>query len=93
MTASSVNSCLMTIPRWDFNWQGGYLLQQPLTLKSGDKIQTTCTYNNNTASAVSFGESTGDEMCFGFMTVIAASQPTFTSLVNTIANLPNMCAQ
>ncbi len=92
-TASAANTCLMTIPRWDFNWQGGYLLQQPLTLKSGDKIATQCTYNNNTASSVSFGESTGDEMCFGFMTVIAAAQPTFTSLVNTVANLPNMCAQ
>ena len=25
--------CLMTIPRWDFNWQGGYYLQQPVTLQ------------------------------------------------------------
>ena len=61
-TASAANTCLMTIPRWDFNWQGGYLLQQPLTLKSGDKIATQCTYNNNTASSVSFGESTGDDV-------------------------------
>jgi hypothetical protein len=92
-TASSTSQCLMTIPRWDFNWQGGYLLKQPLTLRSGDTIATECTFNNNSAKAVSFGESTGDEMCFGFMTVITPQQPTFNSLINLIAGLPNMCAQ
>jgi hypothetical protein len=30
----------------------------------GDRIDTTCTYVNTTASAIHFGESTTDEMCF-----------------------------
>ena len=92
-TVASMSTCLMTISRWDFNWQGGYDLQQPLTFKAGDTIKTSCTYNNNTASPVSFGESTGNEMCFGFLTVIAASQPTFVAPVNTITGLTNLCAQ
>jgi hypothetical protein len=92
VTASGANSCLMTIPRWDFNWQGGYDLQQPLTLKAGDTISTQCTYNNPSATPVSFGESTGNEMCFGFLTVIAASQPTFVAPVNVVTGLTNLCA-
>jgi hypothetical protein len=91
-SAAGANTCLMTIPRWDFNWQGGYGLQKPVTLKAGDTIATKCTYNNNTAVPVSFGESTGNEMCFGFLTVIAAAQPTFVAPVNIVTGLSNMCA-
>jgi hypothetical protein len=90
--ASSKDQCLMTIPRWDFNWQGAYMLEQPLVLHAGDTMQTECVFNNNTSLPVSFGESTGDEMCFGFMTVIAAAQPTFVAPVNIITGLTNMCA-
>ncbi|MGZ3428127.1 MAG: monooxygenase [Polyangia bacterium] len=90
--ASGASACLMKIPRWDFNWQGGYGLQQPLVLKPGDTIATQCTYNNNTAVPVSFGESTGNEMCFGFLTVIAASQPTFVAPVNVVTGLTTLCA-
>lgn len=31
---------------------------------SGDQIQTTCTYVNNTGATVQFGDSSTDEMCF-----------------------------
>ena len=91
-TVSGADACLMQIPRWDFNWQGGYNLQKPVTLKAGDRIATHCTYNNNTALPVSFGESTGNEMCFGFLTVIAAAQPTFVAPVNVVTGLTNLCA-
>ena len=55
----------MNIPRWDFGWQGGYFLQQPVQLAAGDKITTTCTYDNMQDHAVGYGENTSDEMCFG----------------------------
>jgi hypothetical protein len=90
-TVSSADQCMMNIPRWDFNWQGGYLLQQPMVMKPGDTIATECVYNNNTNSAVSFGEATGTEMCFGFLAVVAPKKPTFLGPVNFI--LPDVCAQ
>ncbi len=92
--AASGNACLMNIPRWDFGWQGGYFLQQPIELAVGDKISTTCTYDNDTASAIKFGEATTDEMCFGFLYVVAAAKPTFSGLVNLFGgqNAASMCA-
>lgn len=84
---AGASQCLMNIPRWDFNWQGGYNLQEPLVLKKGDKIKTQCVYNNNTNKTVSFGEATGEEMCFGFLTVVAAQRPVFGGFI------PENCAQ
>jgi hypothetical protein len=31
---------------------------------SGDQIQVTCTYVNNTGSTINFGDSSNAEMCF-----------------------------
>jgi hypothetical protein len=92
--AASGNACLMNIPHWDFGWQGGYFLQQPVQLAAGDKVTTTCTYDNDTASQIKFGEATTDEMCFGFLYVVAASKPTFSGLVNVFGgqNAASMCA-
>ncbi|CAG5115919.1 unnamed protein product, partial [Candidula unifasciata] len=42
----------------------------PLEIRPGDDIKTTCIYNTlNTNHYVKFGNSTEDEMCFGFMFV------------------------
>ena len=38
----------------------------PLELKNGDVITTTCTFKNTTNRTVTFGENTGNEMCFNF---------------------------
>ncbi len=35
-----------------------------MTLDAGDLVSATCTYDNTTASAVSYGESTKNEMCY-----------------------------
>jgi hypothetical protein len=37
-------------------------------VKSGDTLTTTCTYTNPGNQAVTFGENTGNEMCFNFAT-------------------------
>jgi hypothetical protein len=62
--------CLVDIPRWDFEWQGGYQYKQPVVLNPGDRIETRCSYQNAGAQAVGFGEGTGDEMCFQFLFVV-----------------------
>jgi hypothetical protein len=51
---------------FDFYEQGVDPLDMPLTLNTGDKVTTTCTYSNKTDKAVTFGENTGNEMCFNF---------------------------
>jgi hypothetical protein len=45
------NECLLSAPKYDFNWQRGYTYDQSFddlpTISSGDKINITCTYNNS----------------------------------------------
>ncbi len=49
-----------------FTEQKTYPWPTPMVVNGGDRIETTCTYVNNTnpIHAVSFGESSLDEMCF-----------------------------
>jgi hypothetical protein len=49
---------------YDFDTQIVYPLQQEVQMKVGDTIDVDCTYQNTTPNAVSFGESSLDEMCF-----------------------------
>jgi hypothetical protein len=51
---------------FDFNEQGTYGLTPPVALNNGDKVITTCTYSNDSNSTITFGENTGNEMCFNF---------------------------
>lgn len=41
---------------------------EDLLINAGDTITTTCTFDNTTNSAISFGENTDDEMCFFYTT-------------------------
>lgn len=58
-------TCLVDIPRWDFNWQRDYRLVDPHIIEPGDTITLDCTWDNPTDEVVSWGEGTGDEMCLG----------------------------
>lgn len=53
---------------FDFNEQVSRPLDEPFELKNGDVVTTTCTFDNNLqpAKTVTFGENTGNEMCFNF---------------------------
>jgi hypothetical protein len=67
--ANGDQSCLVDVPRWDFGWQGGYMLKNSFQVMPGETINTSCTWTNNTNQAAGFGEGTGDEMCFNFLYV------------------------
>ena len=54
---------------WNFNDQRHYALTPRRDILPGDVLTTTCTYDNPTSAAVTFGEKTHDEMCFDFITV------------------------
>jgi hypothetical protein len=70
---------LLHIPRWDFHWQGNYWFKNPVQVKRGDVIRTTCVFDNSVANQpviggvqtkpkyVMWAESTTDEMCLGIM--------------------------
>jgi mono/diheme cytochrome c family protein len=58
---------LLVIPRWDFNWQRAYYLAQPAQLAAGDQLSVRCTHTNTTKRTITWGESSSDEMCIGFV--------------------------
>lgn len=78
------SECALHIPRWDFNWQGSYSLQQRITVNPGDQLQLGCEWDNSAANQpivdgkpmdpvdLYWGEGTGDEMCLAIMAVSRA---------------------
>lgn len=61
--AGSPDIVLQDIP-YDFEKQEFHHTPSLVELRPGDKLVTHCTYDNTTGAAVSFGESSDDEMCF-----------------------------
>ena len=62
---------IISIPEWDFNWQGEYTLERMKKIPSGSIIHAYSTYDNTTNNPfnpnnppelVRWGEGTGDEM-------------------------------
>jgi hypothetical protein len=66
--ADGTTSCLLNIPKWDFNWQGTYNLKKPIAMTEGDRIKVTCTWDNSTDKTVEYGNASSDEMCQGWGT-------------------------
>jgi hypothetical protein len=60
---------LLTVPRWDFNWQREYRLAEPVALEPGDRLSIRCEHTNTTRRLVTWGEDSSDEMCVGFVYV------------------------
>lgn len=67
---------LLSIPRYDFNWQLTYRLAEPLLMPKGSKLVCTAHYDNSAANKanpdakkrVTWGDQTWDEMMIGFIT-------------------------
>jgi hypothetical protein len=51
---------------FQFDHQVNYILGTPYVLQPGEKITSTCTFNNTTTAPVAFGQSTMQEMCYQF---------------------------
>jgi hypothetical protein len=79
--ADGSKSCVINVPKWDFHWQGSYQFKQPLKVNAGDRLQTTCVWDNSAAHQpvvngvvqqpkdVRFGEGSTDEMCLAGFTL------------------------
>ena len=78
--ADGKRETLIDIPKYDFNWQLLYELQEPLTLPKGTKIICTAWYDNSDKNPanpdptkdVFFGEQTWEEMMIGYVNWIPA---------------------
>ncbi len=64
--ADGTSSPLGSIDPWNFYNQIGYPVNTKVV--GGDTIVTRCTWNNTTNETVGYGEKTGDEMCYNFVT-------------------------
>ncbi|MCI0380598.1 MAG: redoxin domain-containing protein [Gemmataceae bacterium] len=65
---------LLSVPRYDFNWQATYRLQPPLLLPAGTRIECTAHFDNSKnnpnnpdpTKIVRWGDQTWEEMMIGF---------------------------
>jgi len=66
---------VLSIPRYDFNWQTFYRLEQPLRMPKGSKIHCVAHFDNSSANPanpdptheVRWGDQTWEEMMIGWI--------------------------
>jgi len=66
---------ILSVPRWDFNWQTGYWLEEPLRMPKGTKVRAIAHWDNSVYNIanpdpekdVIWGLQTWDEMMVGWM--------------------------
>jgi mono/diheme cytochrome c family protein len=70
--ADGSETCLLSIPRWDFNWQSQYRFEEPQVFHPGDKLRLHCEWDNSAGTTdVNWGDGTQDEMCLGIFFITA----------------------
>ncbi|HVX61394.1 MAG TPA: redoxin domain-containing protein [Pirellulales bacterium] len=73
---------LLSVPRYDFNWQTNYRLDPPLELPAGARIRCTAHFDNSSGNfnnpdpsvPVRWGEQTWEEMMIGFIDYVRVDQ-------------------
>jgi len=74
---------LLSVPKYDFNWQTTYQLKTPKVLPAGTKVTHTTTWDNSTQNKanpdhdriVPWGEQTWDEMLYGVVRYRYVTEP------------------
>src|SRR5262245_20939997 len=69
---------LLSVPRWDFNWQSVYRLEEPLKLPKGSRLHAVAHWDNSRnhplnpapEKSVQFGLQTWDEMMVGWVSYV-----------------------
>jgi hypothetical protein len=75
LPGSTETQTLIRVPRYDFNWQHTYQMQEPMRLPKGTEITATAWYDNSAnnksnpdpKSTVYWGDQTWEEMLAGFV--------------------------
>jgi peroxiredoxin len=73
----------MSVPRYEFNWQNNYRLEEPLRLPAGTRIDCTAHFDNSKdnpnnpdpKSWVRWGDQTWEEMMIGFVDYAFEREP------------------
>jgi hypothetical protein len=69
------DTCVTELHDWDFHNQQAVKLNEPIAVTGGDVVSVKCHWDNSAANPnqpndppedISFGEGTGDEMCYAF---------------------------
>jgi hypothetical protein len=89
---------LLSVPRWDFNWQNVYRFQKPLRVPKGTRIHSVAhwdnsannPYNPDPSKPVHFGLQTWEEMMVGFIAYVWENPDTAAELAK---NPPSMADQ
>jgi peroxiredoxin len=66
---------ILSVPKYDFNWQASYRFEKPMALPAGSRIECTAHFDNsknnpnnpNPSEAVKWGDQTWQEMMIGFV--------------------------
>jgi hypothetical protein len=75
---SGETETLLSVPKYDFNWQIGYIEAQPIALPKGTRIECTAHHDNsvnnpanpNPNVSVRWGDQTWEEMMMGFFSLV-----------------------
>ncbi|HEY1380381.1 MAG TPA: redoxin domain-containing protein [Gemmataceae bacterium] len=75
VAADGTRETLLSVPRYDFNWQSNYRPAEPVTLKAGTRLECTAWYDNSAGNKnnpdptkpVRWGDQTWEEMMVGFV--------------------------
>jgi hypothetical protein len=78
---------ILSVPRYDFDWQTDYVYKQPLKLPKGTRIHATAWYDNSTNNPsnpdptkdVWWGDQTWEEMMFTGLTYSVDPPPASTA--------------
>jgi len=76
--ADGTDETLLSVPKYDFNWQITYQLAQPKLLPKGTKVEVIAHFDNSTANKfnpdpskdVRWGDQTWEEMMIGFYSTV-----------------------
>jgi hypothetical protein len=82
---------LLSVPRYDFNWQTYYVLKDPIAVPKGTRIECVAHFDNSTnnkynpdpTKAVKWGDQTWEEMMIGWMSFVYDSPPPATKATET----------
>lgn len=78
MLPDGSSKTLLNVARYDFNWQGPYILPEPLTVPAGAYLQCTATFDNtkknlanpNPDETVRWGDQSWEEMMIGYFDIM-----------------------
>ncbi len=88
---------LLSVPRYDFNWQLVYRLKEPIVLPKGTRIECTAWFDNSPnnpanpdpSEEVRWGDQSWEEMMIGFMDLVADVDQDPRGILDRIVEKPD----